>query len=53
MKQVQDPPPDPRTLVPGLPDAFVAVLLKALAKEPAERWSSAAELLHALEAIRE
>ncbi len=52
MKQVQDPPPDPRSIVPGLSDTFVAVVLKALAKEPEARWQSAAELLHALEAIR-
>ena len=52
MKQVQDPPPDPRTIVPGLPDTFVAIVLKVLAKEPEVRWQSAAELLHALESIR-
>jgi serine/threonine-protein kinase len=52
MKQVQDLPPDPRTIVPGLPESFSAVLLKALAKNPEQRWQTAAELLHALEAIR-
>jgi serine/threonine-protein kinase len=52
MKQVQDPPPDPRTIVPSLPETFTTVLLKALAKEPAERWQSATELLHALETVR-
>ena len=46
MKQVQDPPPDPRTMVPGLcRTAFVAVVLKALAKKPEDRWQSAAEVL--------
>lgn len=52
MKQVQEPPPDPRSVVPALPEDLVAVLLKALAKEPEHRWQSATELLHALEAVR-
>jgi serine/threonine protein kinase len=51
MKQVQDPPPDPRVLVSGLPEAFVTVLFKTLAKEPEQRWATATELLHQLEAI--
>ena len=51
MKQVKEPPPDPCSIVPGLPEELVAVLLKALAREPEQRWQSAAELLHGLEAI--
>ncbi|HEY7681097.1 MAG TPA: protein kinase [Gemmatimonadales bacterium] len=52
MKQVQEPPPDPRTVVPALPEGFSAVVLRALAKEPEQRWQTATDLLHALEAIR-
>jgi serine/threonine-protein kinase len=39
-----EPPPHPSTLVPGLPAAFDAVIDRALAKEPADRYASAGEL---------
>ena len=52
MKQVHDAAPDPRATNPDLPEAFVTALGRALAKEPADRWQSATEFLHALEAIR-
>ncbi len=52
LKQVQEPPTDPRTLVPGLPGDFCALVLKALAKRPDERWATAAEFQQALERIR-
>jgi serine/threonine protein kinase len=52
LKQVQDAPPDPRTLVPGLPESFAAVVQKALAKRPEDRWQSAVEFYQALERIR-
>ncbi len=35
-----DPPPRPTVRRPGLPARFDAICLKALAKEPAERWKS-------------
>jgi serine/threonine-protein kinase len=52
LKQVQEPPPDPRTIVPGIPAEAVALVLKALAKRPEDRWQSAGEFLQALERIR-
>ncbi|MBX7197552.1 MAG: protein kinase, partial [Sandaracinaceae bacterium] len=41
-------PLPPSSIVPGLPAALDAVLLKGLAKDPAQRFSSAAEMLEAL-----
>lgn len=52
LKQVQDPPPNPRTLVPELPESFATLVLKALAKKPEERFQSAAEFHQALERIK-
>ncbi len=43
-----DPVPDPRTLRPDLDDAFVAVLLRALAKNAAERYQTIDDLVAAL-----
>jgi beta-lactam-binding protein with PASTA domain len=48
LKQVQEPPPDPRSLNPDIPENLARIILKCLAKEPAERFSSAELLLQAL-----
>jgi serine/threonine-protein kinase len=45
------PPPDPRGVLPHLPAAVYRVIEKAMAKEPAERYQTAGELLTALEAL--
>ena len=45
-------PPDPRSLVPDLPAALVAVVAKALNKEPGHRYQSAAEFAAALRSSR-
>ena len=47
--QVNEPPPDPRRFSAGIPEAVATVILKALAKRPAERQQSVAELREELE----
>jgi serine/threonine protein kinase len=49
--QVRDPAPDPRKLVPGLPDAVAEVILRLLDKEPDNRPQTAAELLEHLQPL--
>jgi tRNA A-37 threonylcarbamoyl transferase component Bud32 len=46
---VEDPPPPPSTRDPELSAAVDAVIERALAKEPGDRWSSSVELVDALE----
>jgi hypothetical protein len=38
-------PPDPRLLNPALPAALAAIVVKAMAKDPAERWQSVEEFV--------
>ncbi len=45
---VETPPPSPREFAPDLSEAIDAVVLRALAKRPADRWSSTAEFRDAL-----
>jgi serine/threonine-protein kinase len=42
--------PDPRALQPGYPDGLADALEKALERDPAKRWQTAAELRDALDA---
>jgi serine/threonine-protein kinase len=51
-KHLEEAPEDPRNLNPEVPASLSQVILKALAKKRDQRWSSAAELLRALEAVR-
>jgi serine/threonine protein kinase len=46
-----DPVPDPRSILPSVPEACAKVILKAMAKAPAERYQSAREMFKAVEAI--
>jgi eukaryotic-like serine/threonine-protein kinase len=48
-QQVHDDPPRPRALNASIPPALEAVVLQALAKEPAERFASAERMTVALE----
>jgi serine/threonine protein kinase len=46
---VEDPPEPPSERRPGLPAALDAALLRGLAKEPADRWGSAREMVNRIE----
>ena len=48
LKHVQEPPPAPSSLVPGISPALDAVVLRALAKDPAGRFQTAAAFEQAL-----
>jgi len=50
MKQVGEEPPPPSALNPNVSPALDAVVLKSLAKDPANRYASAAEMIDALDA---
>ncbi|KAA3654573.1 MAG: hypothetical protein DWQ04_34270, partial [Chloroflexi bacterium] len=51
MKHVQEPIPDIRVLNNNIPDILVGILEKALAKDPADRFSSAIEIGTALRMV--
>ena len=48
---LRESPRDPSTLNPDVSPQLSRVILRALAREPKDRWQSAAALLHALEAV--
>ncbi|MBO9386565.1 MAG: protein kinase [Thermomicrobium sp.] len=48
MKHVHEPPPPPRQFAPSLPPAVEAIVLRALAKDPRQRFPTAGALAHAL-----
>ena len=49
MMQVQDEPVPPRQLNPEIDPAFEAIILRAMAKDPAARYSTATEMKHAID----
>ncbi len=53
MKQVAEVPPAPSSINPAVPPALDSVVLRALAKEPANRYASAAAMLEALNAAEQ
>jgi eukaryotic-like serine/threonine-protein kinase len=50
-KHLEEEPPNPRSLNADVPEALAAVILKSMAKKPADRYASAAELHDALARI--
>jgi len=48
MKHLNDPLPLPRQIEPGIPEPFERVVLKALTKQPEDRYQSAEEMAQAL-----
>jgi serine/threonine-protein kinase len=53
LKHVSEVPREPAELVPGMPYALNQIVLKAMAKDPADRYQSAAEFARDLRAARE
>ncbi len=51
LKHIQEPLPPPRRLNPDLPQAVEHVILKALAKDPADRFQTAREMVAALQSV--
>jgi eukaryotic-like serine/threonine-protein kinase len=51
LAHIQDVPPRPRDINPKLPPELETVILRCLAKEPDQRYASAAETLKALTAV--
>ena len=48
MMHINDPVPDPRKINPEVPDELIAVINKALAKDPNQRYQTAAQMAIAL-----
>jgi serine/threonine protein kinase/Tol biopolymer transport system component len=49
LEQINQPPPSPRSINPKVPPAVDQVILKALAKEPKNRYASVRDMMRALE----
>ena len=51
LAQVEQAPPDPRTLNPAIPHDLALIVLKALEKTREARWKNAAEFSAALDGV--
>jgi serine/threonine-protein kinase len=51
LKHVSQPPPSPRSLIPEIPPGLEAVVLKALAKDPRDRYTEADSFIRDLTAV--
>ncbi|MEP6776285.1 MAG: protein kinase, partial [Chloroflexota bacterium] len=51
-KHISEPPPSPRALNPNIPLRLEAIVLKSMAKDPAQRFSSAAEMERSLRSLQ-
>ena len=51
LQHVNQPAPSPREVQPSIPPALEAVVMKALAKDPAERYTDADSFIKALEGV--
>ncbi len=52
MKHISEPPQDPRELRPDCPEWLASIILRALAKEPFDRFGTAQEMAATLRAAR-
>ncbi|HEY8256924.1 MAG TPA: protein kinase [Gemmatimonadales bacterium] len=50
-RHLDETPPSPSTLNPAVPQDLSRIILRALARRPEDRWTSATELLRALEKL--
>ncbi|HET7745923.1 MAG TPA: protein kinase [Vicinamibacteria bacterium] len=48
---IRTPPPAPRSVNPALPEALERIILKAMAKDPAERYQTVSEMLDGLDEV--
>lgn len=51
MKHIEEPPPPPRRLNPSIPPVVEQIVLRALAKDPSRRFSTAEEMSRALRTV--
>lgn len=51
-KHIGEPPPSPRALNPNVPLRLEAIVLKAMAKDPLQRYNSAADMERALRSLQ-